>query len=84
MLDIVREIMDVDELWILQTSISGTIFIVYLEKALRYIRNQYIVDQNEHFELPNELAYADDCDFVTEYGKKRHNPPSRANHPDTI
>ena len=64
-------------------SISGPIFTVYLERALKDIReaiDQSPIDvrdinlkwiERDNSELPNELVYADDCDFVTEDQKKK-------------
>ena len=92
LLDILKNIVDEDELRIIRFLLSNTninikingaskqmpfksnigvpqgdglspvLFTVYLEAALREVRK----DLNKESNLPNELAYADDVDFITE------------------
>ena len=41
--------------------LSPTLFIIYLEAALREVREALVIKTHKH---PSELAYADDVDFV--------------------
>ena len=42
-------------------SLSPVLFIIYLEKALRNVRNEIPQDMT-----PSEVCYADDCDFISD------------------
>ena len=46
--------------------LSGTLFNIYFEHVLRKLRSQLQQkDSTQHTELPIELIYADDADFLT-------------------
>ena len=65
-------------------SISGPLFTLYFEKALRKLEQQIqsepidVNDINKQWLEPAEMIYADDCDVITENCKKKQTTYKKA------